>query len=212
MWVGAVCVSGSYKSHVSRFLSSWTRSLVISKCFKTNALLGMVPNPPYLSSPLVFNNVALFASPRSISAVFHHPRTKYTSVFWVWPVIGTLSMKFILLLSSVGLLNRCFFHPHRRNINKSGIPLIKSSISHMHFFWDPKGGGCLFFLVEWGRPKKRCFGGKTEDVCWNGQMDEAVISRLGSTFLGFRLGSHIILSSSDYQSLTAHLTHNANGF
>lgn len=43
-------------------------------------------------------------------------------------------------------------------------------------------------------------------------MDEAVISRLGSTFLRSRLGSHIILSSSDYQSVTANLTHDANGF
>lgn len=82
----------------------------------------------------------------------------------------------------------------------------------MHFFWEPKGEGRLFSLMEWGHPKKRCFGGKTKDLYWDGQMDEAATSKLGSTFLGSRLRSHIILSSLVYQFIRVNLTHNSNGF
>lgn len=131
--------SGTSKWHVSRF------SLILefySTYFKINIFLKLVSNPVCLSSLLVLNSIVLLVSPRS----FCSPRTKYTSGFKsVTSVIGALSVKIILLLSFVCALNWWVFDPHKRNINKLGISLLKNNASLK----------CSFSLVEWSHLKKK---------------------------------------------------------
>lgn len=139
---------------ITRFFSSWSRPLTPFKCFEINAFLGVVPAPAYLSSlSLQLHNV--LCQPEEYFSSVSKPKDKVSFCFLrVWPVIGILCMKFILLLSSVWVLNwvlvLCFFFldPHKRGINKLGLSLLKSNISHMHFFWESKGEGCLFSLME----------------------------------------------------------------
>lgn len=150
--------------------------------------------PTCLLSSLQLHNA--FCQPKEYFSSVSKPKDKVSFCFLrVWPVIGVLCIKFILLLSSAWVLNWVgfFFDPHKRGINKLGLSLLKCNISLMHFSWESEGEGSLFSLME-VVSKSNAFVVKQR--IYDGQMDEIVISRLGSTFLGSTLGSQIILSSS----------------
>lgn len=95
---------------ITRFFSSWSRPLTPFKCFKINAFLGVVPTPAYLSSlsPQLHNGLC---QPKEYFSSVSKSKDKVSFCFLrVWPVIGVLCMKFILLLSSVWVLNWVVFY------------------------------------------------------------------------------------------------------
>lgn len=145
-----VYLSKSSNWLITRFFSYWCRPLTPLKCFKINAFLGVVPTPAYLSSlsPQLHNALC---QPKEYFSSVTKSKDKVSFCFLrVWPVIGVLCMKFILLLSSVWVLNWIwgFFDSHKRGINKIGLSLLKCNISHMNFSWESKREGCLFSLME----------------------------------------------------------------
>lgn len=113
MWIVPVYLSKSSNWLITRFFSSWSRPLTPFRCFKINAFLGVVPTPAYLSSLSLQLHNALFQPEEYFSSVSKSKDKVSFCFLRVWPVIGVLCMKFILLLSSVWALNWGFFFPEK---------------------------------------------------------------------------------------------------